>query len=205
MNQALLGKMNETRSSAPPELSGIVAVMDEFLRFAEEPIDDPALDRFGGALKFFTTIRERVWKIQRQAEPDVIARFRMRSAATITGLIVTALAELSPDIIDAQLERLADFVSASNAAGVQQRAFAESQELIKRNAEIEERARKMAPEKLVKEIEAEGAKLTVDGEARIVVTGATHQNAKLMISAARERVIGYLRDRQRAAERTEII
>jgi hypothetical protein len=205
MNQALLGKMNEARISAPPELAGIVGTMDEFLRFAEEPADDAALDKFGAALKFFTTIRERAWEVQRHAEPDALARFQLRRAATISGLIILAIAELSPETIEAQLERLADFVSATNAAVAQQRAFAKSQELMKRNAEIEQRARAMAPAQLVKEIEAEGATLSVDGEARIVVTGAMQQNTKLMISAARDRVVGYLRDRQRAAERTEIV
>ncbi len=83
MNQALVTKMAEARLSAPPELAGVVVVLDEFLKFAEEPIDNPILDSFGDALKVLTKARERVWEIQRTCEADTIARFRQRSAATL--------------------------------------------------------------------------------------------------------------------------
>jgi hypothetical protein len=204
MNQALQNKMSQVRLSAPPELAGIVATLDEFLKFADD--DDPILNSFGDAFGLIAKVGERVWEIQRRCDPDAIARFRRRSAATITGAIVLALVSMPDELLDPQLERLDNFVTSTNASIQRQREAAEVQERLYREAEIEAKARKMDPAMLVKEIEAGGAAtLSVDSEARIIVAGAMHANGKLMISAARDRVIGYLRDRQRARERTEVI
>jgi hypothetical protein len=205
MNQALLGKMNEVRISAPPELAGLVDVLDQLLRYAEEPIDSPILNRFGDALKVFAKVRARVWEIQRRCESDTTARFRLRSAATITGVAVLALISLPDELLDAHLQRLEDFVISTNAAIVRNREETERQEVIKRNTEVGERARKMSADQIIKEIEAGGAELSADTEGRITIKGTLMQNARLMIEAQRDRVVGCLRDRQRAAERREVI
>ncbi len=205
MNQALVSKMAEARLSAPPELGGVVMVLDEFLKFADEPIDSPTLDVFGDALRVLTKVRERVWEIQRACEADTIARFRTRSAATLTGLVVLALVTMPDALLDAQLERLESWVSSSNAAVKHNRETAETQERTRREGEIEARAKKMSADQIIKEIEAGGAELSADGEGRILIKGTLMQNARLMIGAQHDRVVSYLRDRERAQNRTQVI
>lgn len=204
MNQALVSKMAEVRLSAPPELVGIVMVLDEFLKFAEEPADDPILDSFGDALKVINKVRERVWEIQRRCDANVIGQFRQRSAATITGLIVLALVAMPDALLDVQLERLDNWVTSTNAAVKHNREEAERQDVIRREAEIEARARTMDITQIIKQAEA-NAQLSADAEGRILVKGQLSPDAKLMIGAARDRVVAFLRARDSQRERREVI
>lgn len=203
MNQALVSKMAEVRLRALPEFAGVITTMDELLRVAED--DDPALDSFGGALKLLTILGEQIWEFQRQCESDAISRFRRRSAATICGLIVAALAELSPETIVAHLQRLEDFMTSSNAAIQRNREEADRQDVIRREAEIEARARKMDITQIIKEAEANDTQLSADDAGRILVKGVLSPNAKLLIGAARDRVIAFLRARDQQRERREVI
>jgi hypothetical protein len=203
MNQNLVSTMAEVRLRALPELAGVITTMDELLRVAED--DDPALDKFSGALKLFTILRDQIWELQRQCEADALARFRRRSAATICGLVVAALAELSPETIVVALQRLEDFMTSSNAAIQRNREEADRQAVIRREAEIEARARKMDITQIVKEAEANDTQLSTDAEGRILVKGQLSPDAKLMIGVARDRVVAFLRARDSQRERREVI
>ncbi len=111
-----------------------------------------------------------------------------------------------PDaLLDVQLERLENWVTSTNAAVKHNREAAEVQERIRREGEIEARAKKMSPDQIIKEIEAGGAGFSADSEGRILIKGTLMQNARLMIGAQRDRVVGYLRDRERAQNRTQVI
>jgi hypothetical protein len=202
VNQALVSKMAETRLRVLPEPAGVIATMNELLRVAED--DDPALDNFGDALNLFAKLRDGVWQIQRQCHGDAIARFRMRSAATIAGLVVTALAALSDETVDAQLQQLQQFVTSTNGARQRRHQEAERQDLIQRNAAVEERARKMDITQIIKEAEANDIELSADADGRIV-KGQLPPNVKLMIGAARDRVVDFLRARDSQRARREVI
>jgi hypothetical protein len=169
--------MNEVRLSAPPELAGAVDALDQFLRYAEEPIDSPVLDSFGDALQVFSKLRTRIWQIQNRCQGDAIARFRMRSAATTTGLIVLALVSLPDELLDVQLERLENFVTSTNATIRRNREEMDHQEITRSEAEIEARARKMDVTQIVKEAEANDVELSADAEGRILVKGQLSPHA----------------------------
>ena len=138
--------MAEARLSAPARVGRHRHVALRISQIRGRPDRRSHTGQFWRCLEGASRKRASGWEIQRGCEYfDAIARFRQRSAATLTGLIVLALVAMPDALLDVQLERLDNFARRFERGHPAESRGSRTlvRTSVRREAEIEARARKM--------------------------------------------------------------
>lgn len=113
------------------------------------------------------------------------------------GLVVAAIADLSPDVIAAAGVRIDQYIEDIGRQAAAHEKFQAEAAAAKHDAEILEQARKLHPSQIIANIEStHGLRVALDGDKIVTTGGAMSHAHRLMINARRDDVVRFLEQRQ---------